>query len=121
LLADGLFDIHTLAIDLVVSFEDGFIHRIVIFEFDESETARLACVLFSQASDGADLSKLLEICPDVILGHVFLETSDKHFLDGLTSLWFTEFFTWRCSFGFNRLSVDGVRPCILTRVDCFVR
>jgi len=120
LLADSFFDIYSLAFNLVVSLQDGFVDGVIIVVFYKSEASWFASVLFCQTSNGSDFAKLFKILSNIIFSHVLFEASDENFLYCLTSLGLAKLFSGSCPFGFNRFSIDGVRTCFLACIDFFV-
>lgn len=121
LFTDGLFHIDPFAFDLMTAFENGFIYRVVIIEFDETETARFPRILFGEPGNGFNFSKLFEILADVIFGHILFEATDKDLLDCLACFRLSKFLSRRGPLGFNRFPIDCVRSCILASVDFLVR
>jgi len=120
LLADGFLDIDSLAFDLMASLKNGFVYRVIIVKLHKPKTSGFASVFFCQTSNGNNFSKLFKILSNIIFGHVLFETTNKNFFNRLSSLGLSKFFSWSGSFGFNRLSIDGMRSVRLTGVDFLV-
>jgi len=120
LFTDGFFDIDALSVNLVATLEDTFVDGVIIVKFDKAEASGFTGIFFCQTCDGSDFSKCFEILSDIIFGHFLFEASNEDFFNGLSCLGLTKFFSRSCSFGFNRFSIDSVRPVLLTCIDFLV-
>jgi len=123
LLTHGFFYIYTFSFNLVaggIAFEYCFINGIVIIEFDKPESTRFSSIFFRQTGDGYNFAKFFKILSNIFFGVVFFEAANKNLFNSLSSLWFSKFFPWSCSFCFNRFSIDGVGPCSLAGIDFLV-
>jgi len=119
LFTHGFFYVNSFSFNLVtrlVAFEYCFVNWIIIIEFNEPESTRFSSIFFRQTGNGNNLAKFFKILSNIVFGMIFFESTNKNLFDSLSSLRFTKFFSWSCSFGFNRFSIDGVGSCTLTGI-----